>query len=321
MDTIIAQSATNNFTDETFPTPSAVSWGAIFAGATAAAALSLILLILGTGLGLSTVSPWSHAGISGTTFGLTTILWVTLTSLIASALGGYIAGRLRTRWLATQADEIYFRDTAHGFLSWAVATLLTAALLTSTITSIVSGVSQAGAAIVGGAGAGAGAAATAIPTVATSVDKNKREAEPAALAYFSDYLFRKNISSTEPNSSQSTQAINPPEPGSAASKAEVTRIYLNALSSGAFPPEDVTYAGQVIAQSTGLNQQDAEKRVTDIYNLIQTKSREAETAARTAADEARKATAYGSLWLFISLLIGAFISSWTALAGGRQRDL
>lgn len=315
MDTMIAQSATNNFTDETFSTPSAVSWGAIFAGATAAAALSLILLILGTGLGLSAVSPWSQAGISGTTFGLTTILWVTLTSLIASALGGYIAGRLRTRWLATQADEIYFRDTAHGFLSWAVATLITAALLTSTITSIVSGASQAGAAIVGGA------AATAIPTVATSVDKNKREAEPTALAYFSDYLFRKNISSTEPNNPQSTQAINPPEPGSTASKAEVTRIYLNALSSGAFPPEDVTYAGQVIAHSTGLNQQEAEKRVTDIYNLIQTKSREAETAARTAADEARKATAYGSLWLFISLLIGAFISSWTALAGGRQRDL
>jgi len=115
----------------------AVSWQAIFAGATASAALSLILLVLGMGLGLSALSPWT--GISGTTTAITasTIVWLGLTAAAASGLGGYIAGRLRTRWPDAQRDEVYFRDTAHGFLSWAVATLLTAAVLTSVIGAIL----------------------------------------------------------------------------------------------------------------------------------------------------------------------------------------
>jgi hypothetical protein len=116
---------------------SAVSWGAIGAGATATAALALILLMLGTGLGLSSVSPWAYNGVSATTFGVSTILWLTFTQLVASGMGGYLAGRLRTKWVAVHTDEVYFRDTAHGFLAWAVASLMTAALLTSVIGSIV----------------------------------------------------------------------------------------------------------------------------------------------------------------------------------------
>lgn len=116
---------------------SAVSWGAIFAGATAKAALSLILLLLGTGLGLSSVSPWSQNGISATAFGLSAILWISFTQIIASGMGGYLTGRLRVKWVNTEDDEVYFRDTAHGFLSWAVASLTTAALLTTVVSSIL----------------------------------------------------------------------------------------------------------------------------------------------------------------------------------------
>src|ERR1017187_5371815 len=76
----------------------AVSWGAIGSGPAAAAALSLIMLMLGIGLGLSSVSPWAHGGVSATTFGVSAILWVTLTQLVASGMGGYLAGRLRTKW-------------------------------------------------------------------------------------------------------------------------------------------------------------------------------------------------------------------------------
>src|SRR3954463_3368311 len=108
---------------------SGVSWGAIFAGAAGAAALSLILLILGTGLGLSSVSPWSDRGAGAAAFGIGTIAWITFTQLAASGLGGYLAGRLRTRWLGVHTDEVYFRDTAHGFLAWAFATVLTPAAL------------------------------------------------------------------------------------------------------------------------------------------------------------------------------------------------
>jgi hypothetical protein len=89
---------------------SAVSWGAIFAGAAAAAALSLILLLLGTGLGLSSVSPWANEGVSATALSVSTILWLTFTQLAASAMGGYLAGRLRTKWVSVHGDEVYFRD-------------------------------------------------------------------------------------------------------------------------------------------------------------------------------------------------------------------
>ena len=114
---------------------SAVAWSAVFAGAAATAALSLILLILGVGLGLSAVSPWAQTGVGAVTFGISTIVWLTVTQIIASGMGGYLAGRLRTRWSGVHTDEVYFRDTAHGFLSWGVATLVTAMLLTPAIES------------------------------------------------------------------------------------------------------------------------------------------------------------------------------------------
>src|ERR1035437_5036778 len=119
-------------------TSSGVSWSAILAGAAGAAALSLILLILGVGLGFSAISPWSNSGISATAFGLTSILWLTFTQIAASSIGGYLAGRLRVRWATVHTDEVYFRDTAHGFLAWAIASLATAALLGSVVGNVVS---------------------------------------------------------------------------------------------------------------------------------------------------------------------------------------
>lgn len=318
-----AQDYRDNLTTNSLNGLSAVSWGAIFAGASAAAALSLILLILGTGLGFSSVSAWSGKGIGGTTFSLTTILWVTITSLIASAIGGYIAGRLRNRWLATATDEVYFRDTAHGFLAWAVATLAAATLLASVVTTIVGAGAEAGSKIAGGAAATTATAAVA----AAAKDKNSSTAQTNNVGmdstftpYFMDMLFRKDVSTTLANGASPAPTVEP-EPGSDASKAEVTRIYINALATGSLPVEDAKYAAQVVSQTTGIAPQDAEKRVTDVFKSLQTKMRDAETAAREAAEAARKATAYGSLWLFVSLLAGAFIASVTAIFGGRQRDL
>ena len=112
---------------------SAVSWGAVLAGAVAAAALSLILIILGVGFGMSSISVWSGQGISAMTLGFTSIAWLAFTQIVAYGMGGYLAGRLRTKWVSVHTDEVYFRDTAHGFLTWALASLLCATLLTSVI--------------------------------------------------------------------------------------------------------------------------------------------------------------------------------------------
>lgn len=292
---------------------SAVSWSAIVAGATAAAALALILLMLGTGLGLSSVSPWAYSGVSATTFGVSSILWLTFTQLVASGMGGYLAGRLRTKWVSVHTDEVYFRDTAHGFLAWAVAALATATLLTSVIGSIVSGGIQAG-----------GVATTTAATVTISgVTGGAEMVKWEPMGYFVDSLFRKDfnapITVLTPNESGGMSRVTP-KPAIVGHRSEVTRIFMNSIHTGPLPAEDSHYISRLVAQSTGLTQLDAEKRVLDTYARVQTKLGEAETVTKEAADSARKAFIYASLWLFISLLIGAFVASFAATYGGRQRD-
>ncbi|MDB5851769.1 MAG: hypothetical protein JWP29_5521 [Rhodoferax sp.] len=303
---------------------SGVSWGAIFAGAAGAAALSLILLILGTGLGLSSVSPWAQSGIDAGTFGVSTIIWITFTQLAASGMGGYLAGRLRSKWVGVHTDETYFRDTAHGFLAWSVATLVTAAMLTSAIGAIVSGGAKAGA-------SGAGSAATAAVTAGAAAAAGSTSSASDSNSYFIDSLFRKAASpqaapqpdAVAPNAGASSAGAPVPNASDvSASTAEVARIFSAGLSSSAaLPADDVKYVGQVVAQRAGISQADAEKRVTDTYAKAQAKIEEAKTQAKDAADKARKASAYAALWLFVSLLAGAFVASLAATYGGRRRDL
>ena len=296
-------------TDDTPLSDSAVSWSAIAAGGAAAASLSLILLILGVGLGLSSVSPWFGEGIRAATFGVSTIVWLTLTQLLASGLGGYLAGRLRTRWEGVHSDEVYFRDTAHGFLAWAVASIATAALLTSAIGSILGGGAQAGAAAVG-------SAATLGANVAST--RMGASSDEAPMAYFIDSLFRRDVgapanSGVDPTSANALRQ-------SSAELAEVGRIFMHTSRNQSLPPEDVRYVAQMLVTRTGMSQAEAEKRVSEIYARAQTQLNDAEIAAKDAADKARKLSAYGALWLFVSLLTGAFFASWAATLGGKERD-
>lgn len=300
------------------PGQSAVSWGAIFAGATAAAALSLILLVLGVGLGLSAVSPWAPQGISAGTFGVSAIVWITVVQLLASGMGGYLAGRLRTKWAAVHSDEVYFRDTAHGFLAWGLACLVTAALLSSVTGSVIGKGLQAGASAVGAATAAtAGMSAMATASAGgTSTDTTSTDVG----AYFVDALFRKDPAASGASTAGNATLVAEGPASASAAIAQAGRIFFIGARSGALPTEDLRYVGQLVSQQTGLPQPDAEKRVVDTFARLQVKLREAELAARTAADKARKASSYAALWLFISLLTGAFMASLAATVGGRQRD-
>ena len=331
------------------PTPeSAVSWGAIIAGAVAAAALSLVLLILGVGLGLSSVSPWSFDGVSKETFGWTSVAWLTFTALAASGLGGYLAGRLRTKWTNLHGDETYFRDTAHGFVSWAVATLLTAGLLTSAI----GGVLGAGAKV---AGATAGAAATTAAAAGAGAGAAAMGPQEGDMNYWVDSLFRNTSTNPPPappappmgagagapptgpmaapmgpTAGPRDAAMLPPPrsmPGNERAgdrrevRAEVNRIVVSSLQSDGLDTADKQYLAQLIARETGMTQAEAEARVTDVQTRMRAALEDAKNTAKTAADDARKATAYAALWLFITLLIGAFFASLSATWGGRRRDL
>src|ERR1700694_5694611 len=135
---------------------SGVSWAAIIAGGVTAAAVSLILLILGAGLGLTTVSPWSNAGASATAIGVGAIIWLVVTQWIAAGLGGYVTGRLRTKWVDVHTHEVFFRDTAHGFLAWAVASIFGIMVVASAGSSALGTATQAaGTAVAGSAQAAA----------------------------------------------------------------------------------------------------------------------------------------------------------------------
>ncbi|MCS4511191.1 hypothetical protein [Xylophilus ampelinus] len=315
-------------------TGSAVSWGAIVAGAIAAAALSMILLLLGSGLGLSSASPWSAQGASATTLGVAGVFWITFTQLAASGMGGYLAGRLRTRWAGVHTDEVYFRDTAHGFLAWAVASLVTAAFLASAIGNVVGMGAKAGASVAGAAVTTAGAAGAAIGSSAGN--SSSGGGNSSVYGYFVDSLFRPDAASqaatapaaagadpAAPAAAAMPAATAPrnTEPVAASTAAEVGRIMVNSIRAESMPADDVRYVASLIAQRTGMGQEASEKRVNDTYAKAKAKLQDAENTAREAADKARKASAAAALWLFVSLLIGAFVASYAATWGGRQRDL
>lgn len=115
---------------------SGVSWGAVIAGAFVAAAISLLLMTLGAGMGLSSISMWPAARGPVARVATGAVIWIVLVQLLAGALGGYVAGRLRTKWAAVHTHEVFFRDTAHGLLVWAVSVVVGTALLGAFATSI-----------------------------------------------------------------------------------------------------------------------------------------------------------------------------------------
>jgi len=120
-------------------TASGIAWPAIIGGAFAAISLALLLLILGSGFGLAIVSPWANTGASAATVTAMTGIWLIVLHWLTSGLGGYLTGRLRTKWTGLHTHEVFFRDTANGFLSWAVASVVGATLVASTTAFVVSG--------------------------------------------------------------------------------------------------------------------------------------------------------------------------------------
>ena len=239
----VAETSVNNEANS-----SGVSWAAVIGGGFVTAALSLILLALGTGLGLSSVSPWSNVGVSASTIGTAAILWLIFMQIISSSMGGYLAGRLRTKWANIHTDEVYFRDTAHGFLAWAVALVITAAFLAAAAASMVGATASSAA---GGTGR------------ATGVQAEGREFDPNE--YFIDTLFRSESAKSDSN----TTSV----------RGEAGRIFANALRQGDISA-DRSYLAQLVAARTGLSQADAEKRVSDVFARAQ---QTADTARKTVA--------------------------------------
>jgi len=259
---------------------SGVSWASIAAGAAVAAATSLLLLALGAGLGLSSISPWSDSGVSASTFKTGAGIYLVIVAVMSSAIGGYLAARLRSRWTGVHVHESFFRDTAHGLTAWAFATIVSAAVLGGAATHIT-----------------AGAASGVAPAAAQA----SSSANPSQV--YVDRLFRTDGAAAP---TQNTQNAG----NNDAARAEVLRLWVSDFQRGNdITAADRTYMARVISAQTGLSQADAEKRVTDVV-----------TEAKSAADEARKAAAKLAFWMTAALLFGAFAASLAAVEGGQHRD-
>jgi hypothetical protein len=147
-----------------------------------------------------------------------------------------VAGRLRVKWATVHNDEVYFRDTAHGLLVWAVAAVVTAGVL-ATAAADMAGSARAR----DGARAGGGAMGGA------------ESASPAEYAV--DGVFR-------------TARVTP-DRGDPAVRAEVGRIFVHALRSRELGAADKTYVDSLVASRTGLSQADADQRVTQVFSELQ----------------------------------------------------
>jgi hypothetical protein len=99
-------------------------------------------------------------------------------------------------------------------------------------------------------------------------------------------------------------------------KPEVAHIVANAVAAGSLPEADRAYLAQIVAQRSGVSPQDAQKRIDDFT----ASAMDAEAKVKAAADTARKRAAEASIYLALSLLVGAFIASVSAALGGRLRD-
>lgn len=272
---------------------SAVSWAAIIAGAVAATAATVILFVLGTGVGLSVISPWYGAGASAATVGVSAVVWLVVVQWISSGLGGFLAGRLRTKWVGVHTHEVFFRDTAHGFLAWSLATVAGALMFASVTASGVGGVAKGTSDV---AAAAAGAAQPGVQTGHTGAGDGS--------AYFVDSMFRSSTNFVDGDKT--------------APRAEATRILIRNIQDGSvvLSPADKAYMAQMVVARTDLTLPEAEQRVDTVVNQLN----DSEQRARQAADVARKRAARLSIATALSMLIGAFIASAAAAFGGRIRD-
>lgn len=270
---------------ELAPAASAASWPAIIAGAFVAASVSLVLLALGSGLGFAEISPWPGHGATATTFAITTAIWLIVMQWVSSGVGGYITGRLRTRWHGTHTHEVFFRDTAHGLVTWAVATVLVAATVATSLFSVM----------------GSRVHAAGMPP--SPVASAAQGAGSLADEYSVDKLFRSTGSATNGEASRDP-------------RIEAGHIAANAWTTGIVPDADRSYLAELVAARTGAAPAYAQKRVDEFAS----DTLKSVAKAHAQADAARKTAAEAAIYLALSMLVGAFIASVSAALGGRLRD-
>ena len=276
--------------------PSFVEWPAVFAGAVLAAALSFVFLTFGTAIGLSATSPWPGSGLSAKVIASLAVFWVLAQQIGSLMIGGYVAGRMRTRW-AEAGDEAEFRDGLHGGLVWAVGVLISALL----VLAAAGAAARTGAEVAGKAAASMAGTADPMDTVIDTMMRPTITAQAQAPAPPAE--------AGAPQQTPRARAATTTGGGDE-TRAEVSRILASSVASGGISSENRAYLAQIVSQRTGMPQQEAERRVDSAIN-----------GAREAADKARKAAAILTGFVTAaSLILSLGAAWWAAMKGGQHRD-
>jgi hypothetical protein len=266
-----------------------IEWTPVIAGSIAASALSFLLLTFGGAVGLSLTSPWPGSGARLWVVAFILLWWMVAVQIGSFAAGGYLAGRMRSRWGSTTTPESQFRDSVHGFMVWALGVLMGALAL---------GFLGAGAAKTGVQSASmvaGGAAATASASKTSPAD------------YAVDLLLRPAPTGATTKTAPGDDEI---------VRGEANRIFTSAINNRALSQRDYDYLTQVVVARTGLPQNEAQQRV----QLATTEAKDLEIKARDQADKARKSAIITGFMAAASLLVSMLAAIGAAAAGGRHRD-
>jgi hypothetical protein len=259
-----------------------VEWGAVFAGALAAAAIAFVLYSFGSTIGLSLVSPWPNSGLPAKVVAALAVFWAMASQIGSFLAGGYVAGRMRSRWSDAPPHEAEFRDGVHGLLVWALGVVIGAGLLIATANSLVRSGTELGARVAGGAASAA-------------------SADP--LGYYADVLLRQRSASP---------GTPPAIPPAADPRDEVLRVLQRSVV-GKVSDADRSYLALLVSQRSGLAPPEAQKRVEETLA-------EANRVTRETADTVRRGAVLTGLVTAVSLLIALAAAWWAAMQGGSHRD-
>ena len=264
-----------------------VDWGAVLAGAAIASALSVVLLTFGSAIGLSFTSPWSDGRLSAKWVASLAVFWTLSQQIGAAIAGGYVAGRMRSRWAGTAEHEVEFRDGLHGGLVWALSVIISTIVLVSASSLI----GKTGAEIAGRATSNFG------PT-----------------DYYTDVLLREQTAVARPAGvAVGPTAAGGPYSSNAETRAEALRIMGRSVANRTLADADRTYLANLVSRRTGLPAAEAEKRVNDTYA-------EAQRAIKETADIARRAAVLTGFVTAAALLVSLSAAWWAAQRGGHHRD-
>lgn len=274
-----------------------LEWGPIIGGAVGAASLSFLLLTFGGAVGLSLTSPWPDTGARLWVVGLAIAWWMVLVQIGSFAAGGYLAGRMRSRW-SDSTLESSFRDSTHGFMVWAVGVLFGAIVFAVVGLSTAKTATQSASVVAAGA-----------TTEATS---NPRLISATPSDYAVDLLLRPQPSQPGSAGADTKNANGDVE----AARSEANRIFAGAIKNQAISERDRSYLGQLVVARTGMPEAEAQKRVDAAIS----EARDLELKARQQVDKARKATVVTAFIAAVSLLISLAAAIVAAGAGARHRD-